>query len=262
MSDERSKTIAKFNMYRCLVVLGMTLVACAAVAIIVCGVVIVKPVVETNSLEFEKTTCTTTKGYLTGKWIGCGCGKNCNSAYPCLRILVTHGGQDSGTYSGVMFENEQRLNGNGHLDEDSQCATQHCDQYRNKNMDTVTAFNDTYGAGETYGCLYHPDDTSKVIVKRLFTWDAMFHSMLWPCIAFFLFTVLAVFFCYQCYKAGKKMSSLPITVAPGAPAAQPGYFIPPQGGHAHAPYPQAMPMQQQDPYKTAYASDNKGYSYN
>ncbi|XP_035697614.1 uncharacterized protein LOC118430716 [Branchiostoma floridae] len=160
MSDERRTAMAKLNMYRCLIVFAMVMAACAAVAIIVCGVVIVKPVIETKSLEFEKTRCTTTKSYLTGRWMDCSCGDKCSSAYPCLRILVTHGGKDNGTYSAVLFDTEQRLNSNGHLGEDSQCAFAPCDRNRNTNMASVKAFNDTHSANEVYDCLYHPDDTA------------------------------------------------------------------------------------------------------
>eukprot|EP00058_Branchiostoma_floridae_P028542 XP_002614033.1 hypothetical protein BRAFLDRAFT_67383 [Branchiostoma floridae] len=202
--------------------------ACCAVGLIVCGAVIAAPVIETKSLEFLETTCTTNNSYLTGQNIVCGCGEECSSNYPCLRMTVTYV-VNNVTYDGVLFDTESRLNVAG-------------------------------------------DNAEKVLLTRLFTYDAMFHSMLWTSIGTFIFTVLMIYCWYQCHQAcsiQRKACSIhvPISVppqAPGAsaaaaapPGAQSGYFItqPP----SYSAPGKNLPMH--PPPQNLYSSEKSGYTY-
>ncbi|KAI8514173.1 calcium-activated potassium channel subunit [Branchiostoma belcheri] len=231
--------------------ISVTLAACCFVAVIVVGVVIAKPVVETDSLSFQAANCTTFKIYWTGhvcfvssenvwqnwheqyvnarhsqgcarrnyvvctpatsdrftvcrpyshvlltygKTPGCNCGKNCHSWYPCYRYLVQYvpaSGGNGTARQAVMFDTEGGLNTGRAAGEDLQCATRPCD--RDHGKDAFASFNATYGVGQTYNCLYNPKDPDFVILGRLFSWDAMFHGMLWPSIGFAIFAVLTVY---------------------------------------------------------------------
>ncbi|XP_019616115.1 PREDICTED: uncharacterized protein LOC109463706 [Branchiostoma belcheri] len=174
--------------------ISVTLAACCFVAVVVVGVVIAKPVVETDSLSFQAANCTTFKIYWTGKTPGCNCGKNCHSWYPCYRYLVQYvpaSGGNGTARQAVMFDTEGGLNTGRAAGEDLQCATRPCD--RDHGKDAFASFNATYGVGQTYNCLYNPKDPDFVILGRLFSWDAMFHGMLWPSIGFAIFAVLSVY---------------------------------------------------------------------
>ncbi|CAH1239719.1 KCNMB2 [Branchiostoma lanceolatum] len=262
--DERHRqaAVGQYKMYKCLVIVAALVTAGCMAALIVCGVTIVKPIVETNSLEFKETTCTTTRGYLTvffqlnfvvglGEDVDCGCGKNCQSSYPCLRMTVSYAGKDGSTYSGVLFDTEQRLNKDGHRGEDLQCVTAPCDRSREENRKEVEGFLDTHAAGQTYKCLYNPDDTKQVLLKRLFAWGDMFHSMLWSTLGFVIFAGITVYLALRC----KAITS----------GAQPGPVHPPPYPGRQDPYPKPLQMQppHQDPYKTSYSTHtNKGFMYN
>ncbi|XP_035697693.1 calcium-activated potassium channel subunit beta-2-like [Branchiostoma floridae] len=261
---------------RCCMCLGWTIfagcmAACCAVGLIVCGAVIAAPVIETKSLEFLETTCTTNNSYLTGQNIVCGCGEECSSNYPCLRMTVTYV-VNNVTYDGVLFDTESRLNVAGDNAENRQCVTVRCSDDERDNRANVLNFNDTYAPGQSYKCLYHPDRPTKVLLTRLFTYDAMFHSMLWTSIGTFIFTVLMIYCWYQCHQAcsiQRKACSIhvPISVppqAPGAsaaaaapPGAQSGYFItqPP----SYSAPGKNLPMH--PPPQNLYSSEKSGYTY-
>ncbi|XP_078598853.1 uncharacterized protein LOC144874506 [Branchiostoma floridae x Branchiostoma japonicum] len=203
--------------------------ALCAIGLIVCGAVIAQPVLETKSLEFQETTCTTNNSYLTGQYINCECGEDCNSDYPCLRITVTYV-VNNATIHAVLFDTESRLSSDGNNAENRQCVTKvtKCHGSRESNRADVLNFGDTYAPGQSYTCLYHPDRQTKVILTRLFTWDAMFHSMLWTSIGTFIFTVIAICcLCHYFNQAKKKRCSIhvPTSVPPQAPGEQSGYFI-------------------------------------
>ncbi|XP_066296780.1 calcium-activated potassium channel subunit beta-2-like [Branchiostoma lanceolatum] len=260
--DEKQSATRQYRRYSCYFWLAGGMAVGCAVALIVCGNVIVKPMVETDSLNFQETTCTTDRSYLTGQWITCGCGKYCSSRYPCLRVTVTYV-LNNATVNAVLFDTEQRLNSNGDNAENTQCVTASCVHSEDTNRATVLDFNNTHAAGQAYTCLYNPDDTTKVLLTRLFTWDAMFHSMLWTSIGTAIFAGLTVYFIYQCKKAREKMASIPVTVPPGASGTRAGYFLPPPA------YPgESLPMQpappSQDPYSTDYGStdEKKGLTLN
>ncbi|CAH1239724.1 KCNMB4 [Branchiostoma lanceolatum] len=236
--------------------------ACCAVAVIVCGVVITKPIVETNSLEFKDATCTTTQSYLTGEQIGCSCGDKCSSRFPCLRMTVTYvptNTNNASSVAGVLFDTEQRLNSDGDNAENRQCVTAPCERSESSNLAQVLNFNDTYAPGQSYTCLYHPDNPTKVLKTRLFTWDAMFHSMLWTSIGFAIFTILAIYCLYQCKQARSKVSSIPVTVPPAVPGAQPGYFLTQPPAYSAGG---GQPLEMHPPPQDLYSSEKSGYTYN
>ncbi|CAH1239722.1 KCNMB2 [Branchiostoma lanceolatum] len=277
--DEHRKLTKQLKSYKNWGWTAALLAAGGAVALIVCGVVIVKPIIETNSLEFKETTCTTTRGYLTGQWISCSCGDKCTSRFPCLRMTVTYvptNTNNASSVDAVLFDTEQRLNSDGDYAEEYQCVTAPCDRGVNDNRVSVLNFNDTYAPGKSYSCLYHPGATTQVLLKRLFTWNDMFHSMLWSGIAFVIFGCITLYIMAQCYKIRKRMSSIPVPPPPAVPVAQPGHFLPPQlAGFLPPPpgYPgvqsgeslQMQPApQRQDLYNTNYSNlstDNKGFTY-
>ncbi|XP_066296779.1 calcium-activated potassium channel subunit beta-2-like [Branchiostoma lanceolatum] len=237
--------------------------ACCATGLIVCGVVITKPIIETNSLEFQETTCTTNQSYLTGQNIDCGCGKNCRSNYPCLRITVTHV-LNNATVDAVLFDTESRLNSDGDNAENRQCVTAPCDRSESSNRAEVLNFNDTYAPGQSYTCLYHPDSPTKVLLTRLFTWDAMFHSMLWTSITTFIFTIITIYCLYQCKQAKNKVASIPVSAPTRVPGAQPGHFITQPGGFITQPpaYTAGGGNLEMAPPPTAlYSSEKSGYTY-
>ncbi|XP_078697794.1 uncharacterized protein LOC144925589 [Branchiostoma floridae x Branchiostoma belcheri] len=276
--DQRRALAKKYKDYKCYGWLVVMLAAGAAASLIACGVIIVKPIVETKSLEFQQTTCTTTTGYLTGQHIGCSCGKDCHSQYPCLRMTVTYvlnndnaANATSGTMDAVLFDTEQRLNHDGHKEEAWQCVTAPCERNAGSNSRSVLSFNSTYGAGKNYTCLYHPDAPTKVLLKRLFTWDHMFHSMLWSSIGFVIFSILSLYVCDQCKKIKDKMSSIQVAVPPGAPIATKGHFLPPGPPPGPPPAypgtgqsdPTALQMQPPPPPSDMYKADySSGFSYN
>ncbi|XP_035697694.1 uncharacterized protein LOC118430780 [Branchiostoma floridae] len=232
--------------------------ACCATGLIVCGAVIAAPVIETKSLEFQETTCTTNMSYFTGQYIDCGCGKNCRSEYPCMRMTVTYVANNV-TYDAVLFDTESRLSSDGDNAENRQCVTAPCIRDREDGRAEVLKFNDTYAPGQSYTCLYHPDRPTKVLLTRLFTYDAMFHSMLWTSIGTFIFTVLMIYCWYECCQAKKKACSIhvPVSVPPQAPGAQPGYFITQPPAYSAG----GENLQMQPPPQNLYSSEKSGYTY-
>ncbi|XP_066296923.1 uncharacterized protein [Branchiostoma lanceolatum] len=278
--NEHRKLTKQLKAYNCYGWIAATLAAGGAAALIVCGVVIVKPIVETNSLDFQEATCTTTQSYLTGRWITCGCGDKCSSSYPCLRMTVTYvptNTNNASSISAVLFDTEQRLSSDGDNAEDYQCVTAPCERNADDNRVSVLNFNDTYAPGKNYSCLHHPDATTQVLLKRLFTWNDMFHSMLWSSIALVIFAVITLYIMAQCHEIKERMSTIQVSAPPPAvPAAQPGHFLPPQPG-GFLPPPPAYPgvqsgeslqmqptPQRQDLYNTNYSNfspDNKGFTY-
>ncbi|CAH1239718.1 KCNMB3 [Branchiostoma lanceolatum] len=241
--------------YTCYVIVAWIMLGCCLGAMITCGVIIVKPIHETNSLAFKGTTCTTTAANLTGEDIDCKCAKHCHSEYPCLRITVSYADEDGTTYSGVLFESDKRLMHDGHRDEDIQCATAPCDRSRRDNKDQVLEFQDTYNVGKSYKCLYNPDNTEKVLLKRLFTWNDMFHSMLWSTLGFVFFSALLVYSLIKCNSERAKMCTMPVA-SPGAQTAQPGHFLPPPYPGGQTAYPQPPP------YSVIDSKDEKGLTFN
>ncbi|XP_035668183.1 calcium-activated potassium channel subunit beta-2-like [Branchiostoma floridae] len=178
---------------------SVSLAICCLVALIVLGVVIVQPVVETDSLSFQEANCTTVKNYFTGEKPSCSCGKYCQSWYPCVRYLVDYvpaSGGNGTARRAVMFDTEAGLNNGRYRGEDRQCATRPCGGDRGDKE--LTKFNDTYGEGQTYKCLYNPSDPGFVILTRLFSWDAMFHSLLWPSIGLVVFAALTLYWGLRC----------------------------------------------------------------
>ncbi|XP_078697791.1 uncharacterized protein LOC144925587 [Branchiostoma floridae x Branchiostoma belcheri] len=259
MHDDRERQAALKQAGLCCgwAVFAGVMAACCAVGLIVCGVVITKPVVETKSLEFQETTCTTNQSYLTGRSIRCGCGKDCSSTYPCLRMTVRYV-VNNATVDGVLFDTEQRLNSNGGSPENEQCATAPCQRDAGQNYRDVLNFNDTYPPGRSYTCLYHPNMPGNVLLTRLFTWDAMFHSMLWTSIFTFLFAVLFFYCLYKCREAKNKVASIPVTIPPRAPGAQPGYFLPQPPAYSEG----GQSMGMQPPPQNVYSNDTKTGYYN
>ncbi|CAH1239723.1 Hypp5877 [Branchiostoma lanceolatum] len=230
--DERQNLFKQLKVYSGFGWMAATLAAGGAVALIVCGVIIVKPIVETNSLEFQETTCTTTQSYLTGRWITCSCGDKCSSSYPCLRMTVTYvptNTNNASSVAAVLFDTEQRLNSAGDNAEDYQCVTAPCESYPDNNRLRILMFNDTYAPGKNYSCLHHPNATTQVLLKRLFTWDDMFHSMLWSSIGFVVFAGITVYIMVQCNKIRERLSSIHVSSPPQGH--RPGHFLPPPPGY-------------------------------
>ncbi|XP_035698041.1 uncharacterized protein LOC118431066 [Branchiostoma floridae] len=258
--DEQQAAAGRYKMYKCMVIVAALVTAGCMSAIIVCGTNIVQPIVETNSLSFKETTCTTARSYLTGEKADCDCGKNCQSAYPCLRITVSYADEGGTTNNGVLFDTEQRLNKDGHRGEDLQCVTAPCDRSWEENRKEVENFQDEHADGQTYKCLYNPADTNQVLLKRLFTWDHMFHSMLWSSIGFVVFACVTVYLALRCKKAGEKTS-----LTTGVTGVQHGLPPPYPGRQAPYPYP-GLQMQSvhENSYQTRYStpSDNKGFTFN
>ncbi|XP_066272064.1 calcium-activated potassium channel subunit beta-2-like [Branchiostoma lanceolatum] len=193
---------------------SLSLAACCLVALIVLGVVIVQPVVETDSLSFQEANCTTVNSYFTGEKPSCSCGKYCSSWYPCHRYLVRYvpaAGGNGTARDAVMFDTEGGLNKGRTAGEDLQCATRPCNNYDHGDSE-LTRFNTTYGEGQIYTCLYNPNDPGFVILTRLFTWNAVFHSMLWPSIGSVIFSALTVYWGLRCKKASGTGPDSSITV--------------------------------------------------
>ncbi|KAI8488502.1 calcium-activated potassium channel subunit [Branchiostoma belcheri] len=208
--DKQQSALGQYNMYKMWLIVAVSVTAGCVAAIVVCGIVIVKPIVETNSLEFKETTCTTTRSYFTGRDIACDCGKNCKSTFPCLHVTVSYTDEHRATHSGVLFDTEQRLNQDGHSDEEVQCATAPCDRNKEETRKEVENFQDTHAAGQSYKCLYNPDNTEQVLLKRLFTWDDMFHSMLWSSIGFVICAGVTVYIYLRCKKAERTLDGAPV----------------------------------------------------
>ncbi|XP_035698066.1 calcium-activated potassium channel subunit beta-1-like [Branchiostoma floridae] len=258
---DRRAVMGRKHRYFGLLLASFILAGCCLGAMIACGVSIVQPMVETNSLEFQETTCTTTNANLTGEEVDCKCGKHCHSEYPCLRIDVSYADKDGTTNSGVLFETEKRLHKGGEKDEDSQCVVAPCDRSRRDNEDAVSRFQANYPVGRTFKCLYNPDNTQEVLIKRLYTWNDMFHSMFWSTLGFVIFSGLLVYFFFKCRRARSELATMPIVIPPpGATTAQPGEFLPPPYPGAQTPYPQAL---QPPPYHTIDSKDEKtGFTFN
>ncbi|KAI8489833.1 calcium-activated potassium channel subunit [Branchiostoma belcheri] len=242
MHDDRERQAALKQAGWCCgwAVFAGVMAACCAVGLIVCGVVITKPVVETKSLEFQETTCTTEKGYLTGRSIRCGCGKDCSSTYPCLRMTVTYV-VNNGTVDGVLFDTEQRLNSNGGSAENEQCATAPCQRDAGQNYRDVLNFNDTYPPGTSYTCLYHPDRPG-VKCSADPTLHVGRHVPLHA----------------VDQEAKNKVASIPVTIPPRAPGAQPGYFLPQPPAYSEG----GQSMGMQPPPQNIYSNDTKTGYYN
>ncbi|XP_078616550.1 uncharacterized protein LOC144884886 [Branchiostoma floridae x Branchiostoma japonicum] len=267
---EMHKLNKQYKDLKCYGWMAALLAAGGAAAIIVCGVYIVKPMVETNSLEFQHTTCTTTTSSLTGQWIDCSCGRSCSSSFPCLRMTVTYEGSTNGnassaSVSAVLFDTEQRLNDDGNNAQNRQCVTAPCERNSRDNQREVLRFNETYAPGKNYSCLYHPNARTKVLLKRLFTWDDMFHSMLWSSVGFVIFAIITLYIMGECKKVKDKMRSVQVA-APAVSGAQPGHFLPPPTASGLPPPPaypgvqsgDSLPMQPapapQNLYDTKYSN--------
>ncbi|XP_078696417.1 calcium-activated potassium channel subunit beta-2-like isoform X1 [Branchiostoma floridae x Branchiostoma belcheri] len=269
MTEDRRAAIGQLRRFQCGILVTFILAASCLGAMITCGMVIVKPIAETNSLEFEETTCTTAMANFTGEDVDCKCGKHCHSSFPCLRIVVSYADDDGATFSGVLYEDEKRLNKHGHKGEDFQCVTAPCDRSVRFNKEEVDRFKDKFPVGTSFKCLYNPDNTNQVLVRRLYTWNDMFHSMFWSTLGFLLLISLLVYFIFKCKGTARKLSRLPV-VMPHAPGTQTtGQFLPPPYPGGPAPYPQGIQSApypypqalQPPPYSNIDSKDEKGFTF-
>ncbi|XP_078616176.1 uncharacterized protein LOC144884617 [Branchiostoma floridae x Branchiostoma japonicum] len=200
-------------------------------------------------------------------------------------MTVTYEGSTNGnasSVSAVLFDTEQRLNSDGNNAQNRQCVYAPCERPVgiNVNQREVQRFNETYAPGKNYSCLYHPDAPTKVILKRLFTWNDMFHSMLWSSIGFVIFACITLYILVECKKVKDKMRSVQVPTPAVSARAQPGHFLPPQamasGQYLPPPptYPgvqsgDSLPMQPaplpQNLYDTNYSNFSQqktGFTYN
>jgi len=154
------------------------------IALVVIGVLIVAPFRRVST--FNDVTCETVALQTQNEPQRCSCGKGCNSKYPCIQISIrlpqykwsVNDSMEGEVTRVMLFDNESTLQ--------RECTYYPpCKSSRMANERAVREYEERYGRpGQTFPCLYNPDNPSEVIRTRRFHMNHVVHGMLWSSLIF------------------------------------------------------------------------------
>ncbi|CAH1233799.1 KCNMB3 [Branchiostoma lanceolatum] len=147
-------------------------------ALILTGALVVHPMLQGSTLSYRPTSCTTAYSYTAGGET-CHCGKNCKSVARCLVVMVTINNSSS---PALLVQSEEVLRVS------DECSLYYCLRDRDYMDRLLEEFQETYGQqGQTYPCLYNPQNTQKVLLERIYDEWSIFHALFWAGLIFVLF---------------------------------------------------------------------------
>ncbi|XP_078682057.1 calcium-activated potassium channel subunit beta-3-like isoform X1 [Branchiostoma floridae x Branchiostoma belcheri] len=147
-------------------------VAVLSVAVLILtGALVVHPVLQGATLSYGPATCTTAYSYKAGGE-QCHCGKNCRSVARCLVVMVT---VNSSSSPALLVQSEEVMRVS------DKCSLYYCLRDKGYMDRQMEVFKEEYGQeGQTYPCLYNPNNPKKVMLERVYDKWSIFHALFWP----------------------------------------------------------------------------------